>query len=40
MINNEKDGDVDEYLDAFVTLGGEPDKTGFIHKSTLIEIIK
>lgn len=32
--------DADEYLDAFVALGGNPDKTGCINKRTLIEIIK
>lgn len=32
--------DGDEYLDAFVALGGSPDKEGYVEKSTLIEIIK
>lgn len=32
--------DGDEYLDAFVALGGEPNKEGYVEKSTLIEIIK
>ena len=32
--------DGDEYLDAFVALGGEMNKEGFVEKSTLIEIIK
>jgi hypothetical protein len=32
--------DGDEYLDAFVALGGHPDKEGFVEKTTLIEIIK
>jgi len=31
---------VDEYLDAFVALGGEPDKEGYISKDVLVEIIK
>jgi Ca2+-binding EF-hand superfamily protein len=33
-------GDGDEYLDAFVALGGLPNKEGLVEKSTLIEIIK
>ena len=32
--------DVDEYLDAFVALGGGADREGSIPKSILIEIIK
>ena len=36
--DNTTDGD--EYLDAFVALGGNPDKEGFVEKNTLIEIIK
>lgn len=32
--------DGDEYLDAFVALGGEMNKEGFVEKTTLIEIIK
>lgn len=39
LINN-FEGETDEYLDAFVALGGEYDRTGTIHKNTLIEIIK
>ena len=31
---------MDEYLDAFVALGGEPDKEGYISKDVLVEIIK
>lgn len=30
----------DEYLDAFVALGGQPDKGGYVEKNMLIEIIK
>ena len=30
----------DEYLDAFVALGGQPNKEGYVEKDTLIEIIK
>ena len=30
----------DEYLDAFVALGGSPDKDGYVEKEKLIEIIK
>lgn len=40
QLTNDQEGDVDEYLDAFVALGGEPDKEGFISKDVLIEIIK
>ena len=40
QLNNDQEGDVDEYLDAFVALGGQPDKEGFISKDVLIEIIK
>ena len=32
QLANDYDGDTDEYLDAFVALGGDPDKTGTIHK--------
>lgn len=40
QLANDYEGDADEYLDAFVALGGDTDKTGTIHKNTLIEIIK
>ena len=40
QLNNDNGADADEYLDAFVALGGETDGTGTIHKNTLIEIIK
>ncbi len=40
QLNNDQEGDVDEYLDAFVALGGQPDKDGFISKDVLVEIIK
>ena len=40
QLSNDHEGDADEYLDAFVALGGDADKTGTIHKNTLIEIIK
>jgi hypothetical protein len=30
----------DEYLDAFVALGGQPNKDGYIEKDMLIQIIK
>jgi len=39
-LNNDIEGDVDEYLDAFVALGGQPDKEGVVAKSVLVEIIK
>ena len=34
------EGDIDEYLDAFVALGGSADRDGTIPKAILIEIIK
>ena len=37
---NEQENDADEYLDAFVALGGQPDKEGNVSKENLIEIIK
>ena len=37
---NETDIEANEYLDAFVALGGSPDKEGSVSKETLIEIIK
>lgn len=40
QMTNEYEGDVDEYLDAFVALGGQADRDGFISKDVLIEIIK
>ena len=40
QLTNDNEGDVDEYLDAFVALGGEPDKEGCVSKDVLIEIIK
>mmetsp|Transcript_35956 Transcript_35956/g.34976 ORF Transcript_35956/g.34976 Transcript_35956/m.34976 type:complete len:112 (+) Transcript_35956:226-561(+) len=36
----EQENESDEYLDAFVALGGMPNKEGTISKNTLIEIIK
>lgn len=36
----EQESDSDEYLDAFVALGGGLDKEGEISKNMLIEIIK
>jgi hypothetical protein len=40
QMTHEYEGDVDEYLDAFVALGGQPDRDGTVMKSTLIAIIK
>ena len=40
QLANDYEGDADEYLDAFVALGGNADKTGTIQKNDLIEIIK
>ena len=37
---SEQDNETDEYLDAFVALGGEPNKEGTISKELLIQIIK
>jgi hypothetical protein len=37
---NETEYEANEYLDAFVALGGSPDKDGFVSKETLIQIIK
>jgi Ca2+-binding EF-hand superfamily protein len=37
---NEKENEADEYLDAFVALGGGYDREGTISKNTLIGIIK
>ena len=36
----EQENESDEYLDCFVSLGGQPDKEGFVQKETLISIIK
>ncbi len=37
---NEEDASDNDYLDAFVALGGQPDKDGFVSKENLIHIIK
>jgi hypothetical protein len=37
---NETEYEANEYLDAFVALGGSPDKEGTIKKEMLIQIIK
>jgi len=37
---NETEYEANEYLDAFVALGGNPDKEGTIKKEMLIQIIK
>jgi hypothetical protein len=37
---NETEIEADEYLDAFVALGGAQDKDGYVSKDKLIEIIK
>ena len=39
-LQNEQENDADEYLDAFVALGGQPDKDGYVSKENLIQIIK
>lgn len=36
----EQENESDEYLDCFVSLGGQPDKEGYVQKETLINIIK
>ena len=37
---NDQENEADEYLDAFVALGGQPNKEGFVSKELLIQIIK
>ena len=39
-VQNEQETDADEYLDAYVALGGLPNKDGSVSKERLIEIIK
>ena len=39
-LNNEQEKEADEYIDAFVALGGEADQSGYISKDQLIAIIK
>ena len=39
-LQNEQETEADEYIDAFVALGGEPNKDGSVSKEKLIEIIK
>ena len=39
-LDNEHEVEADEYLDAFVALGGQQDKGGYVGKDKLIEIIK
>ncbi len=39
-LQNEQENEADEYLDAFVALGGDPNKDGFVSKDNLITIIK
>ena len=39
-LQNEQESEADEYLDAFVGLGGQYDKEGTVSKEKLIEIIK
>lgn len=38
-LKDDPQGESDEYVDAFVALGGQPDKSGQIEKNRLIEII-
>ena len=40
QMSTDYEGDIDEYLDAFVALGGDADREGTIPKAILIEIIK
>jgi len=35
-LQNEQENDADEYLDAFVALGGQTDKEGYVSKENLI----
>ena len=37
---NQQENEGDEYLDAFVALGGSPDRSGTVSKEVLIQIIK
>ena len=37
---HEQENDLDEYIEAFVALGGQPNKEGFVSKEVLIQIIK
>ena len=37
---NEEDASDNDYLDAFVALGGQQDKEGSVSKETLIQILK
>ena len=39
-LQNEQEIEADEYLDAFVALGGDANKDGSVSKEKLIEIIK
>lgn len=39
-LQNEQENEADEYLDAFVALGGQPNKEGYVSKEILIQIIK
>ncbi len=39
-LQNGQENGADEYLDAFVALGGDPDKEGYVSKENLISIIK
>ena len=39
-LQNEQENEADEYLDAFVALGGQTDREGFVSKENLINIIK
>ena len=39
-LQNEQEVEADEYLDAYVALGGEPNKDGSVSKDKLIQIIK
>ena len=39
-LEDEQKNEADEYLDCFVSLGGQPDKEGHVEKETLIQIIK
>lgn len=40
QLSDDPTNDGDEYLDAFVALGGQPNKEGYVEKDMLIEIIK
>lgn len=39
-LQNETDKDLNEYVDAFTAMGGDPDQSGYVSKIKLINVIK